>query len=339
MRRALVRGAFALMLTCWLAGCDDLAEPRPQTSALGVDGFSNARAGAPSTLLTRGGTHPRHLVFSSVYPSGRIYNYTLVNHLPRSKPDAFIDGFYSLSGVAVGPGGDVYASVNGRGVNGARIRVFSPRASGHAAYERSLYIGRVYATHIKIDANGYLFVLVNQNLVYVYPPGARTPDTPVEVIMPPFGSRGLILGMALDEAGSLYVNTQSAIYVYVNPTTNPTLVQTITPTLQERAWFYGIAVSDGEIYISFTPIDGGAGRYAALPSNGNGQVTPDWEFKTLGCRGYTWAAYGIVVRDRYLYQACWDLGRIEVYDPLRRGPQAPLATLTGFQPFDLAVGP
>jgi hypothetical protein len=108
-------------------------------------------------------------------------------------------------------------------------------------------------------------------------------------------------------------------------------------------FWYGLTVHNGEIFTRYKTHNPAPGtQYAVYPSDGNGQILPTRVIATTACRPpYYGIAYGILISNDLLYQACNTPGPgVFVYNSDAKRA-VPIASVTGpfISPTYLAFAP
>lgn len=255
-------------------------------------------------------THPGHLYVSTENSDGSVhavYRYPMTNGIPSSQPDGVVGSLMAGAPTAidVGSDGSLYLE------DAQGIKVFAPsNPTGQPVRFVPLYTWFALAH----DAAGDVFVSTGTGALFAYPPNSSTTSQPLATI-PTNGNA--VGGLAVGPDGDLYVMS-SALNVFANPTTNPTLLRTACVPHSE----FGVALSaDGRVYVA-TPA--GVARY---PSSVQGCPAPPPEafFKTGGI------GIGVAVSGGYLYAATNAFPKatdfVDVFD-VSDPKKPPVATIT-----------
>ena len=161
---------------------------------------------------------------------------------------------------------------------------------------------------------------------------------------------GGLLGMAIDDQGTFYATiVDTGVYVY--PSLLPIEHQSATLTYPSRTFYpstphkgysYGLAVSDGEVYVR----QNGVGRYVLIdvvPATSSGPTTPARMMETAPCGPRSVGLmYSLAIYGNYLYEACENpIVAVLIYNKNGHGVVRPLFRLQGpFQSADqIALGP
>lgn len=186
--------------------------------------------------------------------------------------------------------------------------------------------GFIYLAGSETSADAESFCA--SNFILVYAPTARRQDPWTTCVPATPTTNSNALWMALDAGGNLYVpaygpSEDRIIDVYANPTTNPTIVRTLSgPSLAGT-----LAVADdgqGNLYATATngTNDEKQSYVATYPDSANGNVKPI--HKLFYASGSVQG--NVAVDDRYLYVGGYEA--VFVFDKTASGHAKPIATLS-----------
>lgn len=174
---------------------------------------------------------------------------------------------YNPGPIAIGRTGSLFVTDE----ENESIEVYRKGATGSGQPTRTLLLPFVPSC-VAVDRNGYEYSGgVSNGYVAVYAPGAHGPATTIQRIALPDGHPD-VNGVAVDNAGNLYVSDSNEVSEFATPTTNPTLVRAIIGS-GEQSSPTGMAPQDmtGELYVA----NAGASNILAYSSTANGKDHPD----------------------------------------------------------------
>jgi hypothetical protein len=272
-----------------------------------------------------------------------VYRFPLVNGLPSEPPDATITGLTSPWGIATDATGTLFVADTGAHV----IKVFANDQQGQPRLIRSLSTS-FYPGEITVTPNGYMIVTANNGYLAIYRATAKGNAPPIATLAP---ARGAIYDLSSDASNTVYVTVLYNVGIEAYPNLAPppgrgalhmAPARTIQP-ISPNEFYYGLTVHKGELFTRMLTQKPAPGvQYAVYPSNGNGPIAPTRIIATTACRPpYQGIAYGILISNDLLYQACNtpQIGVFVYNSDARRA--VPLGSVTGpFQgPGYLAFGP
>lgn len=292
----------------------------------------------PASLLEPTGSYG-HLYVSAPL-SHAVYRFPLVNGLPSQPPDATISGLTIPLGIATDVAGTLFVA------DDHVIKVFNNDAQGQPRLIRSLSTS-FQTEEITVTRNGYMIVTANNGYLAIYRATASGNQPPIATLAP---SGGQIYALASDANNTVYVTILYFVGIEAYPRLAPpprhgTLhmapARTIQP-VRPYDFYYGLTVHNGQLFTRIQTQNPAPGvQYAVYPSNGNGPIAPTRIIATTACRPpYQGIAYGILISNDLLYQACDTPIGVFVYNSDARRA-VPIGSVTGpFQgPSYLAFAP
>jgi outer membrane protein assembly factor BamB len=258
-------------------------------------------------------------------------------------PDATITGFNYPTGIATDASGTLFVANR----DAHAVDVFSNDQQGQPRLVRSLSTS-FEPELITVTPNGYMIVTANNNYLAIYRSTARGDQKPLATQAP---SGGQIYALASDVNNTIYVTVLYRVGIEAYPNLAPPPRRGVLHLAPARTiqsifpddFYYGLTVHNGRIFARLVTHHSAPGiQYAVYPSSGNGAIRPLRVFVGTACRPqYSGIAYGILVNDDLLYQAC-DTPHIGVYVyNSDASPTTPIGSVRGpFQSPDyLALAP
>jgi DNA-binding beta-propeller fold protein YncE len=242
---------------------------------------------------------------------------------------------YNPGPIAIGANGSLFVTDE----DAESLFVYGKGASGYDQPKRELALPFV-PDCVAADSAGHEFVGGFTNgFVAVYAPGAKGNAGTLQRIALPDGHPD-VNGVAVDDAGNLYVSDTNEISEFTTPVTNPTLARAIVGTGQQNAPT-GLAVSSksGELYAA----NAGDNNILGYSSTANGKSRPNRTISSSNPQ--LKGPLGVALAGSVLYSTSGTTlngpPSVFVFDALK-ARQAPKQVVTGSYlalPIGAAIGP